>query len=192
MEKDFVQHALIEPNIDSYKQFFDHGWCESMFALARASPLENAVDKLMVAWRSTNGVHMLPWLLIQSLRGFANGDYKGTLGFWTGYSGTVIKGICDKLEARMPTLSFEQRMALGRAVTAIEKEAFDTIRAIEPQVKVDVERYIEQYWEFVTNASEFTFSILGSQRINYGSLFFAYEDFLANTIRIREPTYSSR
>ncbi|QJW95365.1 hypothetical protein [Frigoriglobus tundricola] len=30
------------------------------------------------------------------------------------------------------------------------------------------------------------------QRINYGALFFAYEDFLANVIRTKELTYSSK
>ena len=48
------------------------------------------------------------------------------------------------------------------------------------------------YWEFLTNTPEFSFCILDSQRINYGSLFFAYEDFLANTIRTKEPAFSSK
>ncbi len=192
MEDDFMDHTLIEPNLASYEQFFDHAWCKRIFELVKSSPLQHAIDTLMVAWRSTNGVHMLPWLLIQSLRAFANGEYRGGLGFRAGYSGTVVKGICDKIEARMPKLNFEQRMALGRAVTGIEEDAFVAFRAAEPQAKLDVERYIEQYWESITNNSEFMFSILGSQRINYGSLFFAYEDFLANTIRTKDPSYSSR
>ena len=36
------------------------------------------------------------------------------------------------------------------------------------------------------------FVSFGSQCINYGSLFFAYEDFVSNTIRTREPSYSSK
>ncbi len=188
MEKEIMDHALIEPNLASYEQFFDHAWCKRIFALVNNSPLKHAVDTLMVAWRSTNGVHLLPWLLIQSLREFADGEYKGSLRFRADYSGTFVKGLCDKLEARMPTLNFNQRIALRRAVAAIEEEAFQTLRSEQSKVHFDV----EQYWEFITHTSEFPFCILGSQRINYGSLFFAYEDFLANVIRTKESDYSSK
>ncbi len=183
-----MDHALIEPNLASYEQFFDHDWCKRIFGLVNNSVLKHAVDTLMVAWRSTNGVHLLPWLLVQSLREFADGEYKGSLQFRADYSGTVIKGICDKLEVRMPVLNFNQRMALRRVLTDIEREALHTLKTAQSQVRFDVERY----WDFITHTSEFPFCILGSQRINYGALFFAYEDFLANTIRTKEAAYSSR
>ena len=149
MENEVMDHALIEPNLASYEQFFDHDWCKRIFGLVNNSPLKHAVDTLMVAWRSTNGVHLLPWLLIQSLREFADGEHKGSLRFRVDYSGTVVKGICDKLEARMPTLEFSQRMALRRSVTKIEEEAFEAVKSAQSQVRFDVERY----WEFITHTS---------------------------------------
>jgi hypothetical protein len=188
MKEDFMDHSLIEPNLTSYEQFFDHDWSKRVFELVKSSPLQHAVDTLMVAWRSTNGVHLLPWLLIQSLRKFADGEYNGSVRFRADYSGTVVKGICEKLEAQIPTLNFDQRTALRRAVTRIEEDAFQTLKTEKSKVRFEVERY----WEFITHTSEFPFCILGSQRINYGSLFFAYEDFLANTIRTKEPSYSSK
>ena len=40
---------------------------------------------------------------------------------------------------------------------------------------------------------EFCVSILGAQRLTYPSLFFAYEDFLASTIKAKkDPNYSSK
>jgi len=188
MEKEIIDNALIDRNLASYEQFFDHDWCKRIFGLVESSTMEAAVDTLMVAWRSTDGAHRLPWLMAESLRRFAEGEYKGSLRARAGYSETVVKGIRRKLEARVPNLDFNQRTALRRAVTKIEEEAFQALKTAKSQVTFDV----AGYWEFLTHTSEFHFCILGTQRINYGSLFFAYEDFLANTIRTKEPAYSSK
>ena len=77
---------------------------------------------------------------------------------------------------------------LKRGIAKSEQEAHEAFRT--GQAKADFP--LQEYWDFLTHTSEFQFSILGTQRISYGSLFFAYEDFLANVIRTKEPTYSSK
>ena len=103
---DVIGQTLIEPNLASYKGFFDHDWCKRIFDRVENTPLKGPIDNLMLAWRSTNGVHLLPWLLVQSLRQFADGDYKGSMQFRARYSGGIIRGICDSLEDRLPSLNF--------------------------------------------------------------------------------------
>ena len=188
MEKEIIDSAIIDPNLASYEQFFDHSWCKRIFELVDRSPLQAAVDILVVAWRSTNGVHMLPWLMVQSLIRFAEGEFEAALSFRTSYSDTVVQGIVEKLETRLPGLDFDQRTALRLAVTKIEEEAFQVLKTAKSQVNVEA----TGYWDLLTHTSEFPFCILGSQHINYGSLFFAYEDFLASTIRTKEPAFSSK
>ncbi len=189
MDKEIIARPLIDPNLDSYKGFFDHGWCERIFESVRTSPLKDPVGELMLAWRSANGVHLLPWLMTESLRKFATGEAQGSLDYRASYADEVIKGIVNKIEKGMQySLKQEQRSNLKRVVAKIEKEAVGAMKTAQEQVSFDVERY----WRSLLPLSEFQFSILGTQRINYGSLFFAYEDFLANVIRMKEPTYSSK
>jgi hypothetical protein len=189
MDKDLIDHVLIDPNLDSYQQFFDHGWARRMFEAVKPSPLNDAISTLMMAWRSANGAHLLPWLMVHSLRRFAEGEGSGTLRFRADYSRTVIEGVVNKIEGRMnPSLNLDQRLALNRVVTKIEEEAHEAVRAAQSNMDFP----LAGYWDFLTHASEFQFSILGTQRTNYGSLFFAYEDFLANVIRTKEPTYNSK
>lgn len=189
MDKDIIDTPLIDPNLDSYEQFFDHKWSERMFKAVETSPLNDAICALMMAWRSTNGAHLLPWLMAESLRRFAEGEGDGSLRFRANYSSEVIKGIVGKLESRMHhSLKFDQRATLKRVVTKIEQEAHDDLKIAQSEMEFP----LADYWSFLTHDSEFRFSILGTQRINYGSLFFAYEDFLANVIRTKEPTYSSK
>jgi hypothetical protein len=189
MDKDIIDTPLIDPNLDSYKQFFDHKWAEHMFKAVETSPLNDAVCALLVAWRSASGSHMLPWLMAESLRRFAEGEGNGSLRYRANYSGAIIKGIVNKLESRMHhSLKLDQRRALKRVVTKIEEEAHDAFKTAQANVTFP----LAGYWDFLVRTSEFQFSILGTQRINYGSLFFAYEDFLANVIRTKEPRYSSK
>lgn len=189
MNKDIIDSPLIDPNLSSYEKFFDHDWAKGIFAAVKNTPVEDAVNGLVMAWRSTNGAHILPWLMAESLKRYAQGEVEGSLRYRESYADQVIKGIVDKLVDRMQySLKLDQRRSLRRVVTKIEEEAHEAVKTAREQVLFDV----AGYWKYLVNASEFQFSILGIQRINYGSLFFAYEDFVANVIRTKEPTYSSK
>jgi hypothetical protein len=189
MDKDIIENVLIDPNFSSYVKFFDHDWCERTFAAVRTSPFKDAVDDLMMAWRSANGSHILPWLMVEHLKHFAGGEFDGSLGYRADYAGDVVRGIVDKLEAKMHySLKFDQRLALKRAVAAIEEDAHEKLKKAKAAIPADV----SAFWNFLITNSEFQFCILGTQRTNYGNLFFAYDDFLANVIRTKEPTYSSK
>jgi hypothetical protein len=189
MQDDIIENAVIDPHLDSYEKFFDPEWAKRVFELVETSPLKAAVDALLVSWRSSSGAHLLPWLMAQSLRNLAEGEYRGSVHFRAGYSQRVVKGIVEKLETRMHhNLKRDQRSVLKRIVANIEEEAFQDLKTAESQVKLDV----GVYWEFLTHTTEFPFCLLGLQRINYSALFFAYEDFLANTIKTRESAYTSK
>lgn len=86
------------------------------------------------------------------------------------------------------SLNRDQRAKLKRAITKIEKEAFQNLKAAQSKAMFP----LAGYWGFLIHTTEFRFSILGTQRSNYGSLFFAYEDFLSNVIRTKEQGYSSK
>jgi hypothetical protein len=188
-DKDIIDRPLIDQNLDSYEQFFDHRWSEHIFKTVKTSPLNDAVCALLVSWRFTNGAHLLPWLMAHSLKRFAESEGNGSLRFRGEYSSEVVKGIVNKLESRMQySLKREQRATLKRVVAKIEQEAFEGFKAAQSKAVFP----LDGYWKFLIHTSEFQLSILGTQRINYGSLFFAYEDFLANVIRTKEPTYSSK
>lgn len=189
MNKEIIARPLIDPHLDSYKGFFDHDWCGRIFEAIRTSLLKDSVRALMLAWRSANGVHLLPWLMVESLRKFATGEAEGSLQYRANYADEVIKGIVNKIAEGMHySLKQEQRSNLKRVVAKIEKEAAGAMKTAQEQVAFDVERY----WGSLLPLSEFQFSILGTQRTNYGSVFFAYEDFLASVIMTKEPTYSSK
>lgn len=189
MNKDIIDVPVIDQNLSSYEKFFDHAWCLQIFQAVNGSPLDDAVSSLMMAWRSANGAHVLPSLMVESLKKYARGEVEGSMSYRANYSDKVIKGLVSKLEGMLKySLKIDQRQALRRAVSRIEKEGYEAVKTAREQVQIDA----AGYWNFLVNEPEFQFCILGTQRLNYGSLFFAYEDFIANVIRTKEPTYSSK
>lgn len=181
--------VLIDPNLDSYKTFFDHEWCRQIYNFAQGSALESSVDSLMIAWRSASGSHLLPWLMATSLPTYASGQLEGTLQFRDSYSERIISGLVAKITSKMQaSLTTEQTLKLQLAVMEIESEAFEALKASQStfdSIKTD-------YWSEIVTITEFQFSILGTQRLNFSAIFFAYEDFLANAIRTKEPQYTSK
>src|SRR5205807_259704 len=101
MADEIIGDVLVDPCLDSYIQFFDHDWCNRTFGLVANSPLKKPVDTLMVAWRPLSGSHRLPWLLVETLRRFAEGEGLGNIEARTSYSEVFIKSIVEKLEAKM-------------------------------------------------------------------------------------------
>lgn len=189
MDKDIIDRPIIDPNLSAYEKFFDHDWAKQIFEKAKDSSLIGALSDLILSWRSANGAHILPWIMVESLKGFANGEMQGEYYFRNKYSKKIIDGLVEQIGKKMQArLNIDQRMALKRVVSTIEQDANKSLMAAQENNQFDV----NGYWNFLIRNTEFAFCVLGIQRINYGSLFFAYEDFLSNIIRIKEPKYSSK
>ena len=105
------------------------------------------------------------------------------MNFRNRHAGRVIQGVVEKIDKRMHySLKIDQRSALKRVVAKIEQEAYDAMKVSQEKSRFD----IDGYWHSLIEMEEFHFCILGTQRINYASLFFAYEDFLAGAGRNRQ------
>ena len=68
MENRILQTTVVDPNLDSYKWFFDHKWCQVTLEAVENTPLERAVAGFMLAWRWTDRTHRVPWLMVEQLR----------------------------------------------------------------------------------------------------------------------------
>ena len=103
-----------------------------------------------------------------------------------GYNQQVVQGLSPYLQARIPRLDSEQTKALWDAVA--EKEEA-TAKAVQT-AQSDIQAAVVRYWDQIFDKPEFCFSLLVLQHLTYPALFFAYEHFLASTIRAtKEPKY---
>jgi hypothetical protein len=187
MENEPIESVFIDPNLSAYEKFFDMKWAEEIIKGVEKSCLKAAVGTLMVSWRSTNGAHLMPWLIVNMVKEYANGENKGFSRSRDSHISEVVEKLSEELEQKMHyNLDREGRAALRRSVTKIEGKARKVSRAAQ-----SMKFPLQAYWNDLIEKSEFRFCILGIQRTNYGSLVFGYEDFLANVIRTKDPGYDS-
>lgn len=191
MKDDVIAHPIVDPNLTSYEGFFDHDWSKRMLQATKSSTLDQPLSALLFAWRTTNGAHSLPSVMARTLTESILGSFKGSVQYRAMYSNYVVDGLVEKLEDKMQfNLSIDQRLHLSSVVEQIEREAADALKVAKKQVDRDMGA--ETSWAMITQEAEFAFCLIGLQRSNYNSLFFAYEEFLQNLVQLREPEYTSK
>ena len=192
MNNEILDHRVLDPNYSSYEQFFDYKWADDILKRVAASPLKEAVIDFVLSCRYASEAHRLPWLSVELLRSYAEGETKGSLRFRTLYAERVINDIVQKIAKKMDRhLTRDSQKALRRVVKEIEKESFDAQRAASC-IKFDT----TAYWQYMTDPKRDTtgiipMSIFGIQRNNYLALFFAYEDLSLHVIKTKKPKFKA-
>lgn len=163
------KRIVLDERMESYSTFFDHAWSKTIYALASGTAFEEPVFDLARAWKAAANTHVLPWLMADQLKQF----YAGVMRTDEPFAIKLVNALLIRLEQRSGGAIPDEIIELLRTLlkeTAIE---FGLNRqkiagAFDPQTA----------WREFLSLSEFQFSLWGSQRLAYGALYYAYEDFL--------------
>ncbi len=72
-----MKNIKILTHVDFYKTFFDHEWARRFSQLAGNTRLKEPAFSLCVNWKSAANTHLLPWLMMENLKGFWDGNVSG-------------------------------------------------------------------------------------------------------------------
>ena len=162
----------IEVLLDSYRDFFDRDWFEKRTEDTRGTALYQPVFDLGAAWRYAANTHVLPWLLATMVQGATEMNLSTTEPFGKRY----VTDMHNLLVERMgDSLRNMQRKQLQRELDAI----YDKACAITVTVSVGMP---DLMWQRMLQNSEFRFALVGSQRLCYGAVYYAYEDFVTRCV----------
>jgi hypothetical protein len=192
MKIEIVDTPILDPNYDSYVQFFDYDWAREFGKRAENSALQQAAIDFVLACRYASEAHRLPWLSVELLRNYADGEKRGALAFRAQYAELLIQTIIQKLGAKMDRhFTRDTRKALTRAIKELEKEFLHKMQNAA-QLKFNS----AAYWDYMTNPKRdptgiIPMSVFGIQRNNYLALYFAYEDLSLHVIRTKKPTFKA-
>jgi hypothetical protein len=190
-KNEILDTPILDPFYDSYQQFFDYKWADAILRRAANSPLKQAVIDFALACRYASEAHRLPWLSVELVRKYAEGERDGVIMFRARYLHRVIDGVVQKIVKKMNrTLRRDDLKALKGAVKEIEKEAFNSKGAA--RIKFNT----AAYWQYMTNPKQdetgiIPMSIFGIQRNNYLALYFAYEDLSLHVIRTKKSNFKA-
>lgn len=122
----------------------------------------------------------MPWFLVENLGGFA----RGSVGTPDPLGAQVVKVLAQRLPAEMGnTMTNMQRKRFAEVIRRIGNE----VRESRKQASKENSFTSEFFWQaFLEDpaSSEFRLAVWGSQRISYGAIYHAYEDFVTECIRL--------
>jgi hypothetical protein len=172
----------IDLSLDSYKDFFDREWFANRTEQTRGTALYQPVFDLGAAWRCTANTHVLPWLLVRMVHNAIEMNLNTTEPFGKRY----ITDVRNLLVQRMgDSLRNMQKKRLQSELDAI----YDKACAITAEVSLGAP---DATWQKMLENSEFRFALVGSQRLCYGALYYAYEDFVARCVGLARGRIGGR
>jgi hypothetical protein len=171
---------LYDKRLKSYTSLFDGAWAATVLDLSRGTKLDRCVFNLCHNWRALSNVYRVPWFIIHCISGFAVGNmtHQEPIGM------ALIQGLAERVPAEMGDMTNMQRKKFAEAIRRIGGPIYQALeRAKEEQRK---ELQPESFWRMFLEhyaGHEFGWVIWGSQRVCYGGVYHAYEDFVRECIR---------
>ena len=169
------KNIVIDDHLEAYRTFFDHGWAEQIDRVAKGTALSDLVFDLALAWRGAANTHVMPWLMAHNLSAF----YAGVMQSENPPGTDLVNGLLSRLR-RDTTISIP---------TEVLTELRTLLRGISIQLGANRKRIVGEFdaqeaWKEFLGNWEFRFSLWGSQRLVYGAIYYAYEDFLLRCFRL--------
>ncbi|MCE9636434.1 MAG: hypothetical protein K8T90_12080 [Planctomycetes bacterium] len=167
-------------DLDAYAALLPNPFGRELFAATNATSLDAPMLDLVHAWRSASDSHALPGLLARSvpegLHAFLKTDRTRDLLRRALMALAERAGIVSNLP-----LNGMQRRALrrevDRIVPAIERE-WPAAEAREVQIS------IEEAWQMYLTEQAFKSAIVGLEFFAFTTLYFAYETYIAQVLRV--------
>jgi hypothetical protein len=181
---DVIATVRIDDCLESYRTFFDHDWSRRIGELSSGTAIEKPVWTLAISWKAAANTNAMPWLMMHSMnnlwQSFVNGDHA--------FAPALVTALADRLPAEMGnSLSNMRRKQLANVVRQIAEQVKNA--TADATSAIDLKTLWSDYLS--PDIMEFHLSLWGSQRLCYGAVYHAYENFIRQCVGIarKEPEY---
>ena len=166
------REIYLDKSLESYRSFYDHAWARRFSQLTERTAIDSPAFDLCIGWKSAANTHQMPWLLVQSLHWQIDG--------YSRKHDTYAEMVVDTLEARLLTrvsrdLPEAARKKLSREIRKLSDAAIQARN--EARRQMSTEMSAEVHWAALLGETEFQLSVWGAQRLCYGAIYHAYENF---------------
>jgi hypothetical protein len=161
----------LDTNIADYQTFFEPQWLRLMNELTDGTKLAEPVLSLGVSWFTTANAYAMPWRMVQNLIGFEVGFIRGERT----YTDKILARLATLIPQRMEGLSNMKRQQLADVIKTIGAEYDQQVKS--QHLPTDAQALFESLLTGLSGV-ELQTSIVGSQKLCYNGLYYAYEEFL--------------
>jgi len=168
----------VDERYTSYERFFDHEWARRFLGLSQGTRFDPAALDLSADWKGAASNASMPWLLIFTLQSFYRGYMQRDEPFWKRLTIAIRRYITGN---KSISLSNMQRKKLVGIIDGLGLQVQHEMSQRPPELSA------EQVWQDYLTIPEFNLALWSSQRICYGAIYHAYENFLREFASIKKP-----
>ncbi len=173
------RETYIQPELEVYQGFFDAKWASEFTCVLKDTKLADTGNDFVRLWEAASSARALPYVMTRSLQvvrgvGFDERERETDL---------AMRFIKDRLVKYVNTSEEEITPPLQKKI----EQTIDHLRTEYSQYAEYMKeklRGTHDHWERLVSIEEFRKSVWSSERMCYGAIYYAYEWFLLQCIRI--------
>ena len=185
---DIKRTIQINPQQEAYKGFFCNKWKASFLDLVRDSRLREPGYDLARTWEAISNARQLPCVFAESVDKILCQSIKTTVPQGLQF---IIKYFEENLIPKLNAFGEQTRPMLRTRIKQAIKEIGEEIDIASSDVAAKTIEKRANIWEGFLALDVFYTSLWGLERLCYGGLYFSYEWYLTQCLRLKrgEPEY---
>lgn len=177
---DVARKMRVDTRRDSYQPFFDKDWADTELSRAQGTRLYGPVFDVVSSWRATSYSHAAPLALAKCIEASLNEHLRGVEPSVVETCRIVEAKLVDKLRKAQVTVRPRLAAALSVAARELAREAEQAIAVARDAVQVPP----QEIWDDLLDQEYVGSLIWDTERNCFSSLYFSYECFLKECVRI--------
>lgn len=166
-------------NLESYKEFYDIYWAREIDDLAKNTKIGKLVFKLCATWKGASNARRLPYMVVEIAKSSISGVFRRKLPPTDIELLLRLRNlIAQDMEYKKLPFTKEQRSALLLTMFSLEPRL--TKHHLDQSYP---ETFKNELWESLAGHHEFFISLWMSEANAYCAVFFAYENFIVNSLK---------
>jgi hypothetical protein len=180
MQNDPIKNIRFSPDISDYDDFFDFQWSTQLTQIVEGTVFVQPAFDLTTDWHAATSVASMPSTFMHSIDGIWKVVHEKNDAFK--FAQKLANSMTNFLMNKLPDLA-SRRTEINAAMGELSKE-YERMRPADPFP-------LQQQWEGLTDDMAFQLVLCGSQRLAFGAIYFAYENFVQHVIQkmIHNPTW---
>ena len=172
---------VFDKRFDSYESFFDHEWAARFGKLSDKSRLQLPAFDPTRDWKGIAVATRMPWLMVESVKSFHGGFTQTNPPFHT----------------RLTRMFGEYVTSRSNLSNMRKKEMLEIVEQLGADVQRDMARLGPAFdpqalWQEYLGVREFGLALWNAQRIAYGAIYYAYENFVQRVVAVGRTDDSYR
>jgi hypothetical protein len=178
---DITRTIQFNPSLEAYTGFFCDEWKHCFLKTTRTSRLRDHGFDLARTWEAISNARQLPWLMAKCL----DSDSCEKLDSYEPWNCRKIRILGNKLVARLEKLGERIRPMFRNRLNKAIKELGEEIDTMRSDSAARVLEKRDDIWEMLMEQHVFLTSLWGLERMSYGGLYYGYEWYLCQCLRLK-------